>query len=294
MTRADFFFVLGTTNTFLNLFRSQQSVLGKCGGTVVTTDATYQQMNGRDHNTIAVGSVSVDQVFHIWGACVASREDTTLHNGLFQIIIDHVEHVVNEAQKRCKENEFNLSDEIDVLGKQCFGFNANANAMRDLMPIVKELTVLPTWKAKIDVLVVDGQEAPRVALKFMFPEIQTVDCARHLFAALRRSLVGVDSKLKTKEERDEISKVINAIYGMHELTDTAMKNVLMLKCLQRMKEVSVPWYNYFLKENYHLKIYGRHLTQAAIPLTTNGTESSHKYQKVRITVTIRSKHIPEV
>ena len=95
---------------------------------------------------------------------------------------------------------------------------------------------------------------------------------------------------KTKNVREDNDEEMED----DELTDTAMKNVLMFKCLQRMKEVSVPWYNYFLKENYHLKIYGRHLTQAAIPLTTNGIESSWKYQKVTITVTIRSKHIPEV
>ena len=218
---------MATINTILNLFRAQRTALGQCGRSVVTTDATYNQIQGGDHchNTIAVGSVAVDQTYHPWCACVASKENHELHTELFKTIINHAEEVVREAQTRCKESNVDVCDtgsDLADLGKLCFGFNANPNGMRDLIPIVKELLSVPEWTVNIDILVVDGQKAPRIALRTMFPKIQIVDCARHFFAALRRSTVGTDSKLRTKEERIEIKKVISALSGLHELASTAM------------------------------------------------------------------------
>lgn len=215
--------ILGTINTFLNLWRAQECAFGKCGRTIVTTDATYQQIEGGDHNTIAVGSVAVDQTYHCWCQCVASKENTVLHTELFTTIFKHAEEVVREAQRRCKENNVDVSESTCELGKRCFGFNANEDGMSDLIPIVTELLSVPEWTVKIDILVVDGQKAPRIALRELFPEMQIIDCARHFFAALRRSIVGSDSKLKTKDEKEEMRHVISAICGMHELASTRMQ-----------------------------------------------------------------------
>ena len=149
------------------MFRAQRSVLGQCGRSVVTTDATYNQIEGGDHNTIAVGSVAVDQKYHTWCVCVASHENTVLHTELFQTIFNHATQVVREAQTRCKESNVDVCDttsDLADLGKRCFGFNADENGMRDLIPIVTELLSAPfPWRVYIDILVVDGQKAPRIA-----------------------------------------------------------------------------------------------------------------------------------
>ena len=215
-------FIMGSANSFLNVFRAQESVLGKEGGTVLTTDATYQQMPGPKDNTIAVGTVAVDQRYYSICVCIASRENSELHKELFKCMFAHVTELVKQAylgSSSVEENECNIA----FLGRNCFGFRANASSMRDMIAIVGQLRKVPTWAPKIDVLVVDGQEAPRIALKTFFPEIQIVDCTRHLLDALRRSVKGKESKLKSKEEKKEIQEVITAISGMHELTETSMK-----------------------------------------------------------------------
>ena len=71
------------------------------------------------------------------------------------------------------------------------------------------------------------------------------------------------------------------------------KGVLMHKCLERMTEVSEAWRKYFEKEEYHTKGWCRHNTPSGINMTTNGVESSHDKQKVCISNTVMSKHIPD-
>jgi len=60
-------------------------------------------------------------------------------------------------------------------------------------------------------------------LKSLFPEIQIVDCTRHLLDALRRSVKGKESKLRSDDEKKEMQEVISAISDMLELTETSMK-----------------------------------------------------------------------
>ena len=67
----------------------------------------------------------------------------------------------------------------------------------------------------------------------------------------------------------------------------------MQKCLQTMSEVCPEWRIYFEKEEYHTKQWCRHKTPSGIPMTTNGVECSHKNQKVCISTTVMSKHIPD-
>lgn len=215
-------FIMGTANSFLNVFRAQESVLGKDGGTVLTTDATYQQMPGPNDNTTAVGTVAADQRYYSICVCIASRENSEVHKELFKCIFEHVTELVKQAHlgsSQVEENESNIA----LAGQTCFGFRANASSMRDMIEIVGQLRKVPTWAPKIDVLVVDGQKAPRIALKSLFPKIQIVDCTRHLLDALRRSVKGKESKLKSNVEKKEMQEVITAISGMHELTETSMK-----------------------------------------------------------------------
>jgi hypothetical protein len=215
-------FIMGTVNSFFNLFCAQESVLGKHGGTVLTTDATYQQMPGAKDNTIAVGTVGVDQRYYSICVCVASRENSELHKELFTCIFEHVAELVKEAHlgsSSVEENECNIAS----VGQACFGFRANASSMRDMIGIVGQLRKVRTWAPKIDVVVVDGQEAPRIALRSMFPKIQIVDCTRHVLDALRRSVKGKESKLRSDEEKKEMQEVISAISDMLELTETSMK-----------------------------------------------------------------------
>jgi hypothetical protein len=95
--------------------------------------------------------------------------------------------------------------------------------MRDMIGLVGQLMKVGTWEPKMDVLVVDGQKAPRIALKSFFPKMQIVDCTRHVLDALRRSVTGKGSKLRNKKQKEEMMEVISAIGGMHELTNTSMK-----------------------------------------------------------------------
>jgi hypothetical protein len=216
-------FIMGTTNSFLNVFRAQESVLGKECGTVLTTDATYQQMLGPNDNTIAVGTVAADQRYYSICVCIASRENNDLHKELFKCVLQHVTELVQQAQKGSSSVEEVNESNIALAGRNCFGFNANASSMCDMIGIVGQLRKVRTWAPKIDVVVVDGQEAPRIALRSMFPKIQIVDCTRHVLDALRRSVKGKKSKLRKKEEKEEMMEVITAISGMHELTNTSMK-----------------------------------------------------------------------
>jgi len=219
----DFLFIMGTTNSFLNWVRNQLSVPGKEGGKVLTTDATYQQMLGPKDNTIAIGTVAVDQRYYSICVCIASREDSDLHNELFGCVLEHVTKLVQVAQEGSSSVEEVNESNIALVGRECFGFHANASSMRDMIGIVGQLMKVGTWEPKMDVLVVDGQKAPRIALKSFFPKMQIVDCTRHVLDALRRSVTGKGSKLRNKKQKEEMMEVITAISGMHELTNTSMK-----------------------------------------------------------------------
>ena len=57
----------------------------------------------------------------------------------------------------------------------------------------------------------------------------------------------------------------------------------MYAILERMKEVNENWHEYFKRE-YLSKVFCRNEVRPLIPLTTNGTEVGHRYQKVTLSV----------
>lgn len=57
----------------------------------------------------------------------------------------------------------------------------------------------------------------------------------------------------------------------------------MYTILERMREINEDWHAYF--ERYYLsKVFCRNQVRPLIPLTTNGTEVGHRYQKVTLSV----------
>jgi hypothetical protein len=64
----------------------------------------------------------------------------------------------------------------------------------------------------------------------------------------------------------------------------------MYAILERMKEVSEAWYEYFKRE-YLNKVFCRNEVRPVIPLTNNGMEVGHRYQKVTLSVMRKSKTV---
>ena len=62
----------------------------------------------------------------------------------------------------------------------------------------------------------------------------------------------------------------------------------MYAILERMKEVNENWHEYFKRE-YLSKVFCRNEVRPLIPLTTNGTEVGHRYQKVTLSVMRKGK-----
>jgi len=177
-------YVLGSDNTFLNWFRMQESVLGKLGGIVLTTDGTYKQTKNRDTKTITFGTVDIAQQFFLLCQSICTHEDEETLSWIIECMKDHTEKLVKQVQEKWLGKVFEdaATTDVNVLG-QLFGFDANANLMRDLRKVLDQIVALDgkEWEAKVDFLLVDGQEAPRNAAKKIFPNPpKMLDCFRYL------------------------------------------------------------------------------------------------------------------
>lgn len=96
---------------------------------------------------------------------------------------DHTEKLVKQVQEKWLHKVFEdaAATNVSVLG-ELFGFDADANLMRDLRKILDQIVALDgkEWKANVDFLIVDGQKAPRNAAIKIFPNCRMLDCFRHL------------------------------------------------------------------------------------------------------------------
>lgn len=178
-----FLYVLGSDNTFLNWLRAQESTLGKLGGIVLTTDGTYKQTKNRDTKTITFGTVDVAQQFFLLCQSICTHEDEETLSWIINSMKDHTEKLVKQVQEKWLHKVFEdaAATNVSVLG-ELFGFDADANLMRDLRKILDQIVALDgkEWKANVDFLIVDGQKAPRNAAIKIFPNCRMLDCFRHL------------------------------------------------------------------------------------------------------------------